>query len=132
MSTAAPGGIGIARSNLTDIPHFYLGQEGEPDAPICTDPRRIQFFGRIWLYKRLEFLMRVQERRDRSFHPAGSQKCRSDARRVRRLGARAPRFGTVSLPALALGLAFFRAARTLAWLPYASNEASLKTYEGRI
>jgi glycosyltransferase involved in cell wall biosynthesis len=60
MSKVVSSEIGIPNSRLTVIPHIYLGEDGEPNKPTNGDPSMILFFGRIWPYKGLEYLIRAE------------------------------------------------------------------------
>ena len=51
--------VGIEPEKLHVIPHILLGDEGELPAA-QTEPNTIMFFGRIWAYKGLEYLIRAQ------------------------------------------------------------------------
>lgn len=60
MSKLVTGEIGISEDRLSVIPHIYLGEEGEVDGVAELDPNMILFFGRIWPYKGLEYLIKAE------------------------------------------------------------------------
>lgn len=50
--------LGIAPEKIHVIPHIAIGQCSCP--PVTSDENQILFFGRIWPYKGLEYLIRAQ------------------------------------------------------------------------
>lgn len=50
--------VGIPSSRITTIPHIQIGQSS--GKTIADDGRTVLFFGRIWPYKGLEYLIRAE------------------------------------------------------------------------
>jgi glycosyltransferase involved in cell wall biosynthesis len=53
--------LGFPPCRVHRIPHIAIGERPSP-RPRCDDGRTILFFGRIWEYKGLEFLIRAEPR----------------------------------------------------------------------
>ena len=51
--------LGIAANRIHVVPHIAMG-ERDPDIGVVEDPRMLLFFGRIWEYKGLEYLIRAE------------------------------------------------------------------------
>ncbi|MEQ1907421.1 MAG: glycosyltransferase family 4 protein [Vicinamibacterales bacterium] len=86
--------LGFARSDVHLIPLVALGEPGDRPELIADDDRTILFFGRIWEYKGLEFLIRAEpqvtsEFPDVTFVIAGRGE---DLQRYRRLMTHPERF----------------------------------------
>jgi glycosyltransferase involved in cell wall biosynthesis len=52
--------LGFARADVHLIPHVAIGEPEERPELIADDDRTILFFGRIWEYKGVEFLVRAE------------------------------------------------------------------------
>jgi glycosyltransferase involved in cell wall biosynthesis len=52
--------LGGASENISLMPHIQIGQELVPPQPIKEEEHMILFFGRIWEYKGLEYLIRAE------------------------------------------------------------------------
>ena len=52
--------LGFARSNVHLIPHVAIGEPDVASEAITDDDHTVLFFGRIWEYKGLEFLIRAE------------------------------------------------------------------------
>lgn len=86
--------LGFARTDVHLIPHVAIGEPGDSPELIADDDRTILFFGRIWEYKGLEFLVRAEpqvtaEFPDVKFVIAGRGE---DLQRYRRLMTHPERF----------------------------------------